>query len=347
MNIVTDDIAVSVICLAYNHEKYIRQTLEGFVNQVTDFRYEVLVHDDASTDGTKAIIEEYVHEYPDIFVPIYQEENQYSKGNLLIPKTLYKLIRGKYVASCEGDDYWCDNNKLQMQYDVMESNPECSICIHKVKCINEDGSDNLKTFPNENSSIGEGLIPKARMAEKLWKKDSYPFHTSSYFVRRSVYDKKRELFESESWVYKINGDASTMWMSLYLGDFYYIDKVMSRRRLEVPGSYNERLKKSSAELKFKKWKDRIEGIWLYDEYSQKEFHPLIQYYIIDSVAKRIKVDLDDPFVILRQCGITFKDVVGKVKVRISALLAFVYLFPSSIRFIRRLWVKWDAAKGKL
>ena len=98
-------VMVSVYCLAYNHERYIRHTLEGFVRQVTNFRYEVVVHDDASTDGTLAIIREYEQKYPQLIKVIAQKENQYSKGVKIIQNVIFPTLQGKYLAICEGDDY--------------------------------------------------------------------------------------------------------------------------------------------------------------------------------------------------------------------------------------------------
>ncbi len=142
-----EDVQVSVLCLAFNHEKYIRRTLEGFVNQHTNFKFEVLIHDDASTDGTADIIREYEKRYPDLIKPIYQTENQHSRGVKIQTKFNYPRAKGKYFAYCEGDDYWTNENKLQKQYDIMERHPECSICVHEVQCINEDGSVNDRVIP--------------------------------------------------------------------------------------------------------------------------------------------------------------------------------------------------------
>ncbi len=127
-----EQIMVSVFCATYNHEKYIRKCLDGFIMQKTNFKFEVLVHDDASTDKTADIIREYEEKYPDIIKPIYQTENQYSKGVQIGVTFQYPRAKGKYIAFCEGDDYWCDENKLQRQFDIMESHPECSICVHNI-----------------------------------------------------------------------------------------------------------------------------------------------------------------------------------------------------------------------
>lgn len=113
---------VSVICLAYNHEKYIRDALNGFVKQKTDFPFEVVIHDDASTDKTADIIREYEKRYPHIIKPILQHENQKSKGSGIVTRLTYEKAQGKYIALCEGDDYWTDPLKLQMQVDFLEKN---------------------------------------------------------------------------------------------------------------------------------------------------------------------------------------------------------------------------------
>ena len=119
---------VSIVTLAFNHGRYLRQCLDGFVMQITDFTFEVIIHDDASTDDTAQIIREYEEKYPHIFRPIYQTENQYSKGVAIGATYLYPAVRGKYICECEGDDWWTDPYKLQKQVDFMESHPDYSLC---------------------------------------------------------------------------------------------------------------------------------------------------------------------------------------------------------------------------
>lgn len=119
---------VSICTLAYNHESYIRQCLEGFMIQRCNFKFEVLIHDDASTDRTAGIIREYEEKYPEIIKPIYQKENQYSKGVSIGVNFQYPRVLGKYIALCEGDDYWTDPLKLQKQVDFLEANPDYKMC---------------------------------------------------------------------------------------------------------------------------------------------------------------------------------------------------------------------------
>ena len=118
-----ENILVSVITLAYNHEKYIRQCLEGIVHQKANFKFELIIHDDASTDKTADIIRKYQEKFPDIVKPIFQKENQYSREGNIGQRFLYPKVQGKYIAECEGDDYWTDLNKLQRQVDFLEKNP--------------------------------------------------------------------------------------------------------------------------------------------------------------------------------------------------------------------------------
>ena len=120
---------VSIRCLVYNHEQYLRQCLDGFVMQKTNFPFEAIVHDDASTDGSAAIIREYAEKYPDIIKPIYETENQYSKHDGSLARAMDAAMHpaSKYVALCEGDDYWTDPEKLQIQVDFLESHPDVGL----------------------------------------------------------------------------------------------------------------------------------------------------------------------------------------------------------------------------
>ena len=139
---------LSIVCLAYNAAAYIRQALDGFLMQKTRFPFEVLVHDDASTDGTSDIIREYVEKFPETVRAVLQKENQFSKGVTVSSRFLWPLVRGKYVAVCEGDDYWTDPLKLQRQVDWLDAHPESSVCFHPVVVHFEDGSRPDSVYPS-------------------------------------------------------------------------------------------------------------------------------------------------------------------------------------------------------
>ena len=140
---------LSIICLTYNHEKFIRQALDGFVMQKTNFDFEVIIHDDASTDGTADIIREYEKKYPNIIKPIYQKENIWSKNEPISKKYIYPKIKGEYVALCEGDDFWTDENKLQKQVDFLDTHPNYSICFHPVFVHWEDNRKPDTYYPSQ------------------------------------------------------------------------------------------------------------------------------------------------------------------------------------------------------
>ena len=125
----SQEIVVSISCITYNHAPYIRQCLDGFMMQKTNFAFEVLIHDDASTDGTAEIIKEYEAKYPDVIKPIYEEENQWIKGRRGSAVFNFPRARGKYIAMCEGDDYWIDPLKLQKQVDFLEENKNVTMCF--------------------------------------------------------------------------------------------------------------------------------------------------------------------------------------------------------------------------
>lgn len=133
------EIMVSICCATYNHEKYIAQAIDGFLMQEVDFEFEILIHDDASTDKTADIIRSYEQKYPEIIKPIYQTVNQYSKGIKVTPTFNYSRAKGKYIALCEGDDYWTDVKKLQKQYDCLEKNLDVICCYHNAYVFDDNG----------------------------------------------------------------------------------------------------------------------------------------------------------------------------------------------------------------
>ncbi len=148
---------VSVCCLVYNHEPFLRECFEGFVMQQTTFPIEILVHDDASTDHSADIIREYTAKYPDLFKPIYQTENQYSKGVDVLSINI-KRAQGKYIAVCEGDDYWTDPLKLQKQVDFLEVNLDFSLCFHSRDVIkNEVMEHDESVVENDVWEINEAM----------------------------------------------------------------------------------------------------------------------------------------------------------------------------------------------
>ncbi|WP_320051494.1 glycosyltransferase [Anaerorudis cellulosivorans] len=152
---INEKIVVSISCLTYNHVEYIRDAIEGFLMQKTNFPFEILIHDDASTDGTADIIREYEAKYPDIIKPIYEIENQWEKGKRGSAIFNFPRAKGKYIALCEGDDYWTDPYKLQKQVEILESHPEYNACFHQFYRL-ENGE-----FKELNKNIIDAHIQKS------------------------------------------------------------------------------------------------------------------------------------------------------------------------------------------
>jgi len=136
-----EPVMVSVAVLAYNHGKYIAQALDSILAQRCDFRIEILINEDKSTDNTAEILRQYESKYPSVFRIVYQPENVYSKGIKPWCHILFPMARGKYIAICDGDDYWDDVTKLQKQVDFLEANPDYVVTYHDAKVV--DGSGTL------------------------------------------------------------------------------------------------------------------------------------------------------------------------------------------------------------
>lgn len=145
-----ENVGVSICCVTFNHVVYIRKCLDSFLMQQTKFPIEILVHDDASTDGTSEIIREYAAKYPDVIKPIIQTENQYSKGvRGMNVRFNFTRAKGKYLATCEGDDYWTDPHKLQKQFDFLEANPEY-VAVHHDFVTHDEHDNPVSGFYNFN-----------------------------------------------------------------------------------------------------------------------------------------------------------------------------------------------------
>jgi glycosyltransferase involved in cell wall biosynthesis len=165
---------VSIVTIAYNQEKYIRQALESFVTQKTDFDFEVIVADDCSTDKTATIIKDFAEKYPKLFRPILRKKNIGVGPNF---KDALQAAKGEYLALCEGDDYWTDPRKLQKQADFLDKHPDCALCFHSVTVVFDDNSKPSYVFPETKRA-------KFTTAELL--KENY-IQTNSVMYRRRGY----------------------------------------------------------------------------------------------------------------------------------------------------------------
>lgn len=295
----TEDIAVSVYCLAYNHERYIRQALEGFVMQKTSFRYEVFVHDDASTDRTADVIREYAERYPDIIKPIYQTENQYSQGIPIMKTHILPIMKGRYIASCEGDDYWTDDTKLQRQFDALEAHPECSLSTHLVRSCREDGSEDELVYPSAKFGLNsDRILSRDDFAHLLWDVGGHLFQTSSYFYRREIFDAEISL----------RRDEGILRRCLILGGVCYIDRPMSMRRRMATGSFCYRLVKEGVPASYRLYLSNLDNDLNFDRYTEGRYRRYIVPVACRRIMKWAYYDTDKAREIIRQNDLAPTDV---------------------------------------
>lgn len=267
-NCIGNEPLVSVYCLAYNHEKYIRSALEGFVMQKTNFRYEVFVHDDASTDHTADIIQEYADAYPDIIKPIFQTENQYSKSVQIVKSFIFPLMTGKYIAACEGDDYWCDESKLQQQVDWMEGHPEYSLCVHNTKKVDVITQEECLMYSND--------CDKDIPLKDILVRGGGQFQTSSILFRSEF------KYVPEEFRIKGMGDYSRAVYLGICGKVRYLHQVMSVYRRNVPGAYTTRIKAESLDETYRRHSGEIHMLQAADRFTNGEYTD----YINELIHKR-------------------------------------------------------------
>ena len=250
-----DRIKVSVLTTAYNHSPYISECIESILCQKTDFPFELIIHDDASTDGTTEIIKKYAEKYPDRMTAVFQKDNQYSRGtdvySLMMP-----YVHGQYLAICEGDDFWCDENKLQSQVEWMETHPEYSACVHNTRRIDlRKGEDKIWY-----SSDGDRDI----LFEELLRGGSACFHTSSVLWRADV-KITEEMKEIRSF-----GDYSLALCLGLQGKIRYFDRVMSVYRYFTSGSWSMRQSESS-EARIQRHRDNLKLMRIIDDLTEGRY----------------------------------------------------------------------------
>ena len=241
-------VMVSVLCTAYNHENYIRDCLDGFVAQKTDFPFEVLVNDDCSTDATTEILREYAAKYPEIIRPFYQEKNLFSQVNMsgLFAKVFYPNLRGKYIALCEGDDLWCDDSKLQRQVDFLETHPDYSACVHNTTLhFCSDDSDDRPLIEER----GDRDVEFAAVIKGM----SHAFHTSSILARREFIVEPPD-FHYVAASYGFTDYAIGLWLTMQ-GKVRFLDREMSLYRI----SSNPEAWSANLGRQYDKLKDFIAG----------------------------------------------------------------------------------------
>lgn len=249
---------LSVVLVTYNQENYLIQALDGILMQETDFPFEVVTHDDCSTDNTVNILREYAKKYPTIIKLVLQKENQYSQGKK-IENIIFKQTAGKYIATCEGDDYWIDPHKLQIQLDEMRKIKNCQMSFHPAIDKWEDKSkkDNVTT--------------KHADGNKLFTVNEIIIGGGGFCPTASLIIEKEAVMNMPPWFEKAPvGDYFIQIFGSLKGGALYIDRPMSVYRLNAIGSWNSAMVDiKKKEIATGKMLDTLEVM---DKYFNYKFH---------------------------------------------------------------------------
>jgi len=276
MNRDRDNILLSIFCITYNHELYIEDAICIFLEQETDFDYEIVIHDDCSTDRTREIIKTYRAQYPDKIRVIYPEENQYSLGRSKYYIRNKDLMRGKYIAICEGDDYWIDPHKLQKQVDYMEENPSTVMCCHATR--------------TEMTLNGQKQYVESRIYEQsqiISTEAAIAFgggvcKISSQVIRKCVFDERLPEF---IWKFKAGDYPLQIWYT-WMGEIYYMDEVMGAYRCMHENSWTfNMVQNPEKRIHFKM--ESIEMLSEMNEYSSHKYQDFLYYAICGQTLEAI------------------------------------------------------------
>ncbi len=252
---------LSAICLAFNHEDYISQALDGMLMQETDFPFEIVINDDCSTDNTVAILKEYAEKYPSIIRLILQKENQYSKG-IKIEILLIKEAVGKYIAICEGDDYWTDPHKLQIQLDVMRAVENCQMSFHSALDVWVDKSKK------------DSVSTKRANGNRLFTTKEVILGGGGFCPTASLIIEKEAIAAMPQWIYgPLNGDYYLQIFGSLKGGALYIDRTMSVYRRNAAGSWSSNMQ--DLEIREEQVKKMMPVLEAMDSHFENKFHPEI------------------------------------------------------------------------
>jgi len=209
---------VSIVCTTYNHARYVEQAIAGFLMQVTRFPFEIVIHDDVSTDDTRTVVDAYASRYPSIIRTIYQTENQYSQGRTT-PIIAFAHCRGRYIAFCEGDDYWTDPQKLQLQCDLLEADPSYSLVFHNCRLQQEAKGNSRDEVACHLAETSFGLQD---VVLRDW-----------FIPSQSMVFRKADL-ELPEWLHRVFGLDYAMHLLLAeKGRIGYIDRIMGVYRINA------------------------------------------------------------------------------------------------------------------
>ncbi len=275
-NMPANEIVVSVLGICYNHAKTLRRALDSVVCQQTSFAFELLVHDDASTDGSADVIREYAERYPAIVRPFLESENQYGKGRSVITE-MSAQARGRYVALLETDDCWCDSSKLERQVHALDEHPECAFSVHDVLARRPGDSNPHAMFPPV--PVDEGILGADGWLRRELYEGRWMFQISCMLTRRDYVDEYLKLaptgFPSR---FYLVGDQPMQLFFLSKGPAWYIARPMSCYT-EDSGGFMSRLSRDPV-FSVRVHQGYRAGLQAFDEYSEGRYTTYVQRAIL-------------------------------------------------------------------
>lgn len=299
---------VSINCITYNHENFISKALDGFLMQKTNFEYEIIIGEDCSTDNTRVIIEKYMNQYPNIIKLITSDSNVGMSSN---NERVFKASMGKYIAICEGDDYWIDPNKLQKQVDFMKEHEECTMVFHSAKVLNVANNEEEDSINPYNKTM---IINNT----KLFYGGGDNIATASILYIRDFMNKKPAFYKASP----VGDHALALLLSAH-GAIGYINEVMSVRTLWVPGSWNTRYNRVIDMDKKVEHINAMERVLLmYNEYTNYRFENDIKRRVISGRIEMAKLKSIPPFKDSR-----VNEVLKQLKFRSQIRIKLGYYFP--------------------
>lgn len=284
-------ILASVVMTTYNHENYIRKAIEGVLMQKTNFPIELIIGEDCSNDNTRNIVLEYENKYPLIIKLLLSEKNLGMTENYI--RTV-QATTGKYIAFCEGDDYWTDPLKLQKQVDFMEANEDCSLCYHTIRVKTADGSRKDYFFGPRN--ISEPT--KYNLEDFIKANNKIGIRTSAMMIRSEV------VLNAMKW--QIQSPVGDLSLQLYCGlkgKYGYLPDEMAVYNRGNPGAWSANY--HSAEWRLKQIHDLNKAYTLFNVNTNYKYHEIIKKRNEDWIRTRIEYvqnhfSRSDQFKIIRE-----------------------------------------------
>lgn len=274
-----NDVLVSINCITYNHETYIKTAIESFLMQKTDFSFEVIVGEDCSTDNTRNMIKECQKKYPDKIKLLTSDNNIGARNN---ERRNFDESKGKYIAICEGDDYWTDPYKLQKQVDYMEKHPECGLIFHGVEKIYEDNKRDKKIIRNYDRS------KNCSIEEIIYGGGSF-CPSASMLYRKSLWDETPEFYNRAS-----VGDYPMQMYFATKGEVYYLNEIMAVYRSGHINSWTHKCL-SSVKENISHEKSMIKMLNEFNKYSNKKYHKVVRKTQKKHIIRGIKYFLSKKY----------------------------------------------------